>query len=152
MIYFAYGSNLDVKQMVSRCPSAKPLCRATLRFHRLTYRANFSDRGVATVVRNEQRRGAVYGALYQVSKEDMKQMDKYEGYPSTYFRAMMTVETKHGNVKAIVYIMQDYFDPKKPSWEYLAKIQSGYRQWRIPLEKLEIAPTADEMSWPSNYN
>jgi hypothetical protein len=35
--YFAYGSNLDERQMRARCPEAALLCRATLDNHALVF-------------------------------------------------------------------------------------------------------------------
>lgn len=142
MLYFAFGSNLLIKQMVGRCPGAVPVCRATLRFYNLNYRSNPSGKGVATIDRNDQRRGAVHGALYQVTREDLKKLDRFEGFPNVYYRMTVTVETKWGRVKAFTYVMhRDKYQPKNPDWEYLNRIQSGYRDWKIPLEKLNIKAT-----------
>ena len=38
LAYFAYGSNMNIKQMQERCPGSKPLIPAVLKDYRLTER------------------------------------------------------------------------------------------------------------------
>ncbi|MCK9326161.1 MAG: gamma-glutamylcyclotransferase [Bacteroidales bacterium] len=140
MLYFAYGSNLSLDQMEQRLPNARPLCKATLRFWRLTYKANFKGNGVATIEKNSERRGAVYGALYVLSAGDLATMDRYEGTPRVYQRRLVTVESKFGRVKAITYVMNDYFKPHSPNPTYVGKIQQGFWDWGLPIGKLAVTP------------
>lgn len=145
MLYFAYGSNLHLERILARCPGAKPYSRATLRFWRLTYKANFSGNGVATIERNKVRRGAVYGALYTISDKELAILDRFEGTPTTYQRYKIMVETPLGNREAIVYIMNDHFKYCKPNPKYLNVIMKGYKQWGLPLSKLVTTPTEQEL-------
>ena len=51
MLYFAYGSNMEWKQMRERCPSAMFVCIAKLKDRRLAFTRKSKDRGcgVATL-------------------------------------------------------------------------------------------------------
>lgn len=132
MIYFAYGSNLHLEQMLRRCPDAEPLTQAILYGYRLTYR-----RGVATVEKADKK-DRVYGALYRISKRDMKALDTYEGYPRVYYRDTIQVETRGmGKIHAMTYKMHKHFEVSPPRAGYYEIIQEGYQNWGLPTESLE---------------
>lgn len=138
MLYFAFGSNLSIEQMLTRCPNSVPLTKAKLRNYELTYRANPGGKGVATIVR---KKGAVvHGALYQCPEQDIKTLDRYEGVKvGVYYKATVTVETEWGKLEALTYIMcKEHDQPKNPSAEYISRIQQGYWNWKLPLKKLPI--------------
>ena len=85
--YFAYGSNLCVRQMAQRCPDASDPRRATLSDHDWL----INDRGVATV---ERFAGAeVHGVIWQLSDHDLATLDSAEGVPVRYRRDELTVHT-----------------------------------------------------------
>lgn len=134
MIYFAYGSNLHLEQMLRRCPDAEPLTQAILYGYRLTYR-----RGVATVEKADKK-DRVYGALYRISKRDLKALDTYEDYPRVYYRDTIQVEARGmGLVRAITYKMHKYFEVSPPRAGYYKIIQEGYRNWGLLTDSLEMS-------------
>lgn len=129
--YFAYGSNLAHDDFDFRCPGAKPLKRAKLTDWRLTFR------GVADI---EPRSGfVVEGALWKVSDEDIRALDRYEGAPQLYDRAIVTVETTVGKVKAFTYVMVSHLTIGLPSPYYYGVIERGYRDFGINIKSLEDA-------------
>jgi gamma-glutamylcyclotransferase (GGCT)/AIG2-like uncharacterized protein YtfP len=89
MIYFAYGSNMDVRQMSERCPeSPKVLGIALLSDHE--FRIN-SD-GVATITPSSNQQ--VWGVLWQLSPMDEARLDIHEGvYAGVYRREFFTVNS-----------------------------------------------------------
>jgi len=129
MYYFAYASNLNQKQMRERCPDSKPLFRATLPNYKLVF-VGWSRqlRGGKASIRFF-RREKVLGAIYEVSEQCLRQLDKYE---SSYNRLKVTVFDEDGNpVEAITYINAGQSEETPPSKEYLSIIQQGYRDWKI---------------------
>ena len=91
--YFAYGSNLCVRQMAQRCPDASDPRRATLSDHDWL----INERGVATV---ERFAGAeVHGVIWQLSDHDLATLDSAEGVPVRYRRDELTVHTDTGDRK-----------------------------------------------------
>jgi len=85
-------------KLLRRCPDAEPLTQTILYGYRLTYR-----RGVATVEKADKE-DRVYGALYRISKRDMKALDTYEGYPRVYYRDTVQVEARGmGGIHAMTY-------------------------------------------------
>jgi gamma-glutamylcyclotransferase len=130
--YFAYASNLNKQQMHERCPAAKPTAIVILHHYKLVFRG-WSRKwrgGVATI--QPFRGERVMGAIYEVSEEDMKRLDRYEDCPATYSRINVGVNDDFGElIEAVAYIRAKRADEAKPSQEYLAVIQQGYRDWGI---------------------
>ena len=130
MYYFAYASNLNRKQMGERCPESQPKFTATLHHYRLVF-VGWSRQwrgGVASI--RPFRGEKVRGAIYEVSEECLKRLDKYEG--SDYRRLNVIVNNEDGEpVEAVTYIRSGQADETKPSPEYLAVIQQGYKDWRL---------------------
>ena len=129
MYYFAYASNLNQKQMRERCPDSKPMFVATLPNYKLVF-ADWTRewRGAKASIRLF-RGEKVLGAIYDVSEQCLRQLDKYE---SSYDRLKVTVFNEDSEpVEAITYIKTGQSEETKPSAEYLSVIQQGYRDWRI---------------------
>ena len=132
MYYFAYGSNLNRRQMAERCPGSEPLFVATLPNYRLLFAGWSRQRrgGVATIQRSQGDK--VRGAVYEISEQCLKRLDKYEGYPEIYNRIKVTVFNEDGEpMEAITYIKVKQLEETQPSKEYLVIIQQGYRDWRL---------------------
>lgn len=127
--YFAYASNLNKKQMQERCPESKPLYKATLPNYKLIF-ADWSRQlrgGKATIVlfRGEK----VLGAVYEVSEQCLNRLDKFE---TSYNRTKVNVFDEDGeSVEAVTHIKSGQPQEAKPSQEYLATIQQGYRDWGL---------------------
>ena len=132
MYYFAYGSNLNKKQMRERCPDSKPLFVATLRNYKLVF-VGWSRQWRGGVASIKPFRGErVLGALYELSDRDLIRLDNYEGYPGSYNRLKVTVFDEDGEpVEAITYIKSEQSEETQPSKEYLSLIQQGYRDWDV---------------------
>ena len=132
MYYFAYGSNLNKKQMLERCPDSKSRFVATLRNYKLVF-VGWSRQWRGGVASIKPFRGErVLGALYELSDRDLRRLDSYEGYPGSYNRLKVTVFDEDGeSVEAITYIKSEQAEEIQPSKEYLSLVQQGYRDWDI---------------------
>ena len=132
MYYFAYASNINKKQMLERCPDSKPEFIATLPNYKLVF-TGWSRQWRGGVASIKPFRGEkVLGAIYEISEQCLRQLDKYEGYPHDYTRFKVTVFDEDGEpTEAITYIKAGQLTETKPSKEYLAVIQQGYRDWRL---------------------
>ena len=132
MYYFAYGSNLNRQQMLERCPNCQPRFTAELPSYRLIF-TGWSRQwqgGVASI--KPSRGDKVLGAIYELSDKDLPRLDKYEGYPDTYNRLKVTVYRDTGEaVEAVTYIKNQQSEETRPSPQYLAQLQQGYRDWGL---------------------
>ena len=81
MLYFAYGSNMDLRQMRRRCPSYRFVSIAKLEDHKLAFTRRSPRRrcGVADVIPSPGEE--VWGVLYNIkTRRDVLALDRAEGY------------------------------------------------------------------------
>ena len=130
--YFAYGSNLNHKQMLERCPDSQPRFTASLPNYRLVF-VGWSRQWRGGIASIKPFRGErILGAIYEISERDLRRLDKYEGYPGNYNRFKVTVFNEDGEpIEAVTYIKSEQLEETPPGKEYLAVIQQGYRDWGI---------------------
>ncbi len=129
MYYFAYGANLNQKQMQERCPDSKPIFTAILPNYKLVF-VGWSRQWRGGVASLKSYRGdRVRGAIYEVSEQCLQRLDRHE---SGYNRFRVTVLGEDSEpVEAITYIKAGQLEETPPSKEYLAVIQQGLRDWRL---------------------
>ena len=132
MYYFAYASNLNKKQMRERCPDSKPMFVATLPNYKLVF-TGWSRQWRGGVASIKPFRGErVRGAIYDISEQCLRRLDRYEGYPGNYSRFKVIVFGEDDEpIEATTYIKTGQFEGTQPSKEYLAVIQQGLRDWRL---------------------
>ena len=129
MHYFAYGSNLNQKQMKERCPDSKPLFTAVLPNYKLVF-VGWSRQWRGGVASIKSFRGErVRGAIYEVTEACLQRLDRYE---SGYNRLKVTVVGEDDEpIEATTYVKTGRLEDATPSKEYLAIIQQGLRDWRL---------------------
>lgn len=132
MYYFAYGSNLDRKQMAERCSGSKPKFSVVLPNYKLIF-TGWSRKWKGGTASIKPFKGEkVMGVVYEVSESDLRKLDIYEDYPATYDHLNVIVWTDDGDsMEAVTYIKKEQSPETKPSSEYLATIRQGYREWDI---------------------
>jgi phage replication-related protein YjqB (UPF0714/DUF867 family) len=139
--YFAYGSNLCVRQMAQRCPDAADPRPAVLADHDWL----INQRGVATVEPFDGNQ--VHGVLWQISDGDLATLDSAEGVPVRYRRDWMTVHTDDGPAPAWVYI-DHRVTPGPPRPGYLPKIIDGATHHGLPQRWVDFLRRWDPSRWP----
>lgn len=140
--YLAYGSNLNVAQMRWRCPDARALGTATIEDYRLLFKG--SKTGSYLTI--EAKEGAqVPVAVWEVSEEDEKRLDRYEGFPTFYYKKELEltftgIKTgKKRKRKCFVYIMHEDRPIGIPSRSYVETCIEGYRDFGFNLKYLKDA-------------
>ena len=78
LAYAAYGSNLHLKQMEVRCPTAECIGKGYLEDYQLV----FGKRGFLDVVPCPGQKVQV--CLFKVTDTDLQALDEYEEYPELY--------------------------------------------------------------------
>jgi len=132
MKYFAYGSNLCVRQMQQLCAQSKRLFSARLPNYRLIFVSGSRSRSGGAATIRLQKGEQVLGAVYEVDSRCLLSLDKHEGYPGVYDRMNVIVFNDFGDaVEAFTYFKQGRTVEEPPSQEYLAVIREGYRDWGL---------------------
>lgn len=130
--YFAYGSNMDPRQMEFRCPGAIPVGTAVLD----NFRFVINSQGVATIEEDEACK--VCGVVWDISVEHESTLDGYEGvWKGMYYKTTVPVLTPGGEkIEALVYI-NPLVETGPPREGYLEKIVYGAGHFRLPEEYIE---------------
>ena len=132
--YIAYSSNLNIRQMKFRCPTARIIGTATLPDYELLFKG--SKTGSYLTV--EPKKGkSVPVAVWETTEADEAALDRYEGFPTFYYKAEMElpiVGIRTGKVrkrKVYVYIMHEDRPLGTPSYHYVETCLEGYRAFEF---------------------
>lgn len=123
--YFAYGSNLYKPHLKRRIGEWLEDSPAVLTDFRLTFNT-FSGSwggGVADIVRSSGNK--VLGAVYLVTEEQLRALDRYEGYPNFYNRKSFNVVSRGEKLDAVGYFVVRKMGFVNPSDEYFDVIRMG---------------------------
>lgn len=127
--YIAYGSNLNIPQMSRRCPSAQIVGTAEIKDYELLFKG--SQTGAYLTI--EPKIGAkVPVAVWSVTAEDEAALDRYEGFPTFYYKKEMQLPIKgikSGKTRVrdcFVYIMHEERSIGIPSYAYVSICLEGY--------------------------
>ena len=140
--YMAYGSNLNVQQMQWRCPDAKVVGKGELKGWRLLFKGSKTG-SYLTIERCEGY--SVPVAVWEVTEQDEIALDRYEGFPTFYYKEELPFEyrgimTGRKHKKAVfVYIMHEDRPIGIPSRHYLETCAIGYKLFKFDIKPLKEA-------------
>jgi gamma-glutamylcyclotransferase (GGCT)/AIG2-like uncharacterized protein YtfP len=101
MKYIAYGSNMITEQMDYRCPDATLIGIGYIQRARLEFYLH------ATVQRSRIKADRVPVAVWEISEDDERNLDRYEGFPSYYTKEVWPVTLNGGSqIKGMIYLMK----------------------------------------------
>ena len=126
-IYIAYGSNMNIEQMKRRCPKAIPIGKAILENYKLEFR------GVANIIKCKGKKVPI--ALWYITDECEKSLDRYEGYPRLYRKEFIPITINGNKENAMVYVM-NLGNIAAPNINYLNIIKQGYKDFDIKTDIL----------------
>ena len=130
MLYFAYGSNLNLFQMKRRCKDSVFLKKYELKGYRLNFRSKYRAADI-----EKSKNSLVPGALFEISKSDEKKLDVYEDYPILYKKLYFTFYNK----TVMTYIMVHKTEFRYPTERYLNVVKRGYKDCNLDMKYLKIA-------------
>lgn len=135
--YFAYGSNMNRRQMKYRCPNATLIGHAVLKGWRLS-----CDR-VATIQPCESAQ--VDGALWSITPECLVSLNAYEGFPSLYRIERVSTYINFREIhNVITYIMNRNGNAAMSEW-YKQSCREGAIECGVPVNPL-YEPCEQEQS------
>lgn len=137
--YFAYGSNMLSAWLHSRCKSARASGVASV----AGYRNSFSKRskdgsGKAMLVASEDPDARVYGVLYEITNDEILELDRAEGRGKGYQRLEDFEVHADGNAVRVMTYMADK-----------TAIETGLKpyDWYLDL----VVKGAEENGLPGDY-
>lgn len=140
ILYAAYGANTNIDSMRRRCPDSNPYggwellsdSRAILMNHELVFN-RYAD------VRPRPGTG-VELAIWEVTAEDLADLDVFEGYPTFYGRKQVQVRLASGRPLTVwIYYMQDNQNIAAPSTSYVNMLREGYQEFGMDARQIDRA-------------
>ena len=130
MLYFAYGSNLNLFQMKRRCKDSVFIKKYELKGYKLNFRSKYRAADI-----EKSKNSIVPGALFEISKSDEKKLDVYEDFPILYKKLYFT----YYNRTVMTYIMVNKTEFRYPTERYLNVVKQGYKDCKLNLDYLTRA-------------
>ena len=131
-IYFAYGSNLNHRQMAYRCPDAEFVGTGFIKDYTMTFKGDNS--GVADIIPCSG--GRVPVGVWKISSADERRLDIFEGFPRLYGKRAVRALCGGKSVEGMVYTMSARKPVNLPSETYFNAILDGYSDCGIDCEPL----------------
>lgn len=148
-LYVAYGSNLNIRQMQHRCPTAKLYGTGIVSDYELQFKGQ-PNCAFATIAPNEGAEVPV--AVWEIQPQDERSLDRYEGYPSHYFKQNIPVRLDGEEVSAMVYIMNLKMKFGMPSPYYYQTVLEGYHDCGLDTEVLDQAVRNSAQNFYKDYS
>lgn len=148
-LFFAYGSNMNSKQMQDRCQNSQSFATAYLPNHQLDFfdysKAWDSGRENVTPCPGEN----LWGVIYKLSFFEAESLDTWQDVrmdgAGTYFHFPAIVfDTEKKRHHVLLYKKNMHHESQLPSQEYLDFIIQGAQEHHLPLSyihKLKSIPS-----------
>ena len=148
-LYVAYGSNLNIRQMKYRCPGAKLYGTGVIEDYELQFKGQ-PHGAFATIAPKEG--ASVPVAVWEISEKNEQALDRYEGYPSHYFKQNVPVQLDGEEVNAMVYIMNLKMGFGLPSPYYYGTVYEGYNDCGLDTDVLDQAVKDSAQNFYKSYS
>lgn len=130
-LYFAYGSNMDRRQMAERVPGCRLVGTAHLPGHEFLF-SGYSrtwDGAVANVKPSRKPGAKVFGVVWQLPLYGLEALDRFEGYPTAYQRKEATVKLTSGpTASCVLYYRRALSQQAPPNPRYVQFILDALKQ------------------------
>ena len=131
IMYFAYGSNLCIRQMNNRCPNNSKIGMGKLKGHRWI----ITKRGYANVIKSPNE--DVWGIIYQISMSDKEKLDVYEGVSKKCYVKENLDILIDGKIQNCLTYVDPTTEEGVPTSTYANTIDEGLCDSKLPEEYVE---------------
>ncbi|MEE2904010.1 MAG: gamma-glutamylcyclotransferase family protein [Myxococcota bacterium] len=139
MFYFAYGSNLSLRRLKKRAPSA--VLQGTFRLHQfelLFHKIGRDGSGKCDAFFTGQNHDVVYGRVFEITKADKKSLDQCEGLGRGYDLRNVTVQNETGQTHtAFTYVATSIESELAPFCWYRQHVLIGASEAKFPESYIE---------------
>ena len=135
-LYIAYGSNMDEGQMAFRCPGAKLRGVSVIEDHSLIFKGSKTG-AYATIEKDKGHKVPV--VVWEIEPTDEHSLDRYEGFPTFYYKEWMELDLDGEKVRGMVYMMDQDRKPGQPSYNYYKTLEDAYERFGFDKGILEKA-------------
>lgn len=126
--YLAYGSNLNLEEMKKRCPSAIVVGKTILKDYKLVNRRYLNvEKSIGDFVEL---------GIFKIDNSDIRALDNYEDYPKLYSKKYLEVELNGKPIRALIYIMNNGYEIKAATKEYIDICLKGFADFNFNTSNL----------------
>lgn len=136
MKYLAYGANLNSEIFCARCPNAKFLGVDVLEGYRLMFKG---EEPLAYATIEPWENFSVPYVLWEISEDDEKALDRYEGYPKHYQKHTVNIEFGGEKYSAMYYAKPEEEQVGQPMTHYVEVISQAYKDYKFDEKILLLA-------------
>lgn len=134
-LYFAYGSNMSIRRLRARTPSAELLGSAKVSGYRLVFDKWSRDGSAkADCHKTGNLTDQVLGALFRIGKNDRAALDTAEGVGNGYDAIEIVVFSAGAAHKVLTYIATDKRPGLQPYAWYIQHVLMGARELGLPAD------------------
>lgn len=146
MHYFSYGSNMSIKRLLGRVPSAKKVDIGILEKHELKFHKVSKKDGSAKCDASEtgMPEHSLYGVVFHISKEEKPALDKKEGLGYGYEQKNVQIILSNGStLEAFTYYATNIDPELRPLDWYKEHVIRGARENELPIEYIRTLETIE---------
>lgn len=150
MLYFSYGSNMSIKRLSTRIPSAKLITIAVLPGHELKFHKVGKDgSGKCDIFPTDKPDSGVIGVVFDIHPLEKVELDRKEGLGSGYEEKMVRVITMNGDrLMASSYYATKTESSIKPFRWYLEHVIRGARENGLPKYYIQALQEQESVADP----
>lgn len=144
--YIAYGSNMNLSRLKSRCPNSEYIGIGVIEGYKLIFRKSASGFYASldkVDYKKKKKRKSLWSvpvAIFKISKVDEESLDKFEGCPKWYKKVELKAKDNQGDIiTGIGYVLPETSTIGVPSSEYYSIILNAYESLGIDSKVLEKA-------------
>lgn len=136
--YIAYGSNMDERQMAARCRDAVLVGAGSIQGWELLFKGSLTG-SYATI---EPKEGSIVPVtVWTISTADETRLDRYEGFPTFYYKKNIEVQMESETLTGLVYIMHEERRYGVPFPWYYEQMDRDYQKFGFDRGILKKALT-----------
>lgn len=135
MLYFSYGSNMSLKRIRDRVPSATVIGTGKLLGHELRFHKISTIDGSAKcdIFQNNDLNSMVVGIVFEIDKNGKEVLDKKEGLGFGYEEKNVVIVSSEGDeISAFTYYATNIDNTLKPYTWYKEHVVRGAKENNLP--------------------
>ena len=144
--YIAYGSNMSLSRLKSRCPNSEFVGIGVVEGYKLIFRRSasgfFASIDKVDYKKKKKRKSlwSVPVAIFKISRNDEDNLDRFEGCPRWYKKIELEVtDSQESKIKGIGYVLPETAKIGIPDSSYYSIILNAYKSLGIDSKTLEKA-------------
>lgn len=147
MLYFSYGSNMSIRRLHARTPSAKRINTGRLEAHRLVFHKSGRDDSAKCDAHHcGNPANFVFGVLYEIHADEKPALDDAEGLGAGYEIKNVSIKLDDGSsVEAFTYYATHIDTGLKPFDWYKEHVLIGAKENALPVEYVQLIEAIEYM-------